>query len=88
MLNIFLNYGFISGALGGIFSQISSEDDIVREKAIKFLNYSVQLLLKEIFLPNPDIELFLFQEIKKAGCFLFNRSSNNLQCKGLDLCNM
>jgi len=53
-------------ALGGIFSQISSEDDLVREKAIKFLNYSVQLLSKEIFHANPDVESFLFQEVKKA----------------------
>ncbi|XP_065070517.1 apoptosis inhibitor 5-like [Rhopilema esculentum] len=54
------------GALGGIFSQIVSEDDVVREKAIKFLNYSVQLLLKEVFHPNPDMEMFLFEEIKKT----------------------
>eukprot|EP00112_Aurelia_sp_Birch-Aquarium-sp1_P025605 Seg859.11 transcript_id=Seg859.11/GoldUCD/mRNA.D3Y31 product="Apoptosis inhibitor 5" protein_id=Seg859.11/GoldUCD/D3Y31 len=54
------------GALGGIFSQIVNEDDIVREKAIKFLTYSVQLLLKEVFHPNPEIESYLFQEVKKA----------------------
>eukprot|EP00794_Sanderia_malayensis_P018134 gene18134-19944_t len=53
-------------ALGGIFSQIVNEDDIIREKAIKFLNYSVHLLVKDIFHPNPDIESFLYQEIKKA----------------------
>ena len=63
---------FVLGTLGGIFSQISSEDDIVREKAIKFLNHSAQLLLKEIFHPNPDVEMFLFQEIKKVSpvCFI------------------
>ena len=60
----------IAGTLGGIFSQIVSEDDVVREKAIKFLNYSVQLLLKEVFHPNPDMEMFLFEEIKKVYIYI------------------
>ena len=63
---------FVPGTLGGIFSQIVSEDDIVREKAIKFLTYSVQLLLKEVFHPNPEVESYLFQEIKKVCCICYS----------------
>ena len=59
-------FTFVLAALGGIFSQIISEDDIVREKAIKFLSYSVQTLLKDVFHPNAEIEMYLFQEIRKV----------------------
>ena len=61
----------VTVALSGIFSQIVGGDDIVREKAIKFLNYAVQILLKDVFNAKPEAETCLFDEVKKVRCQIF-----------------
>ena len=52
------------GALGGLFSQIASEDDIVRERAIKFMSTKMKTLPEEIF--TKEVEDVLITESKKV----------------------
>ncbi|KAK3729215.1 hypothetical protein QZH41_012253, partial [Actinostola sp. cb2023] len=54
------------GTIGGIFSQILSGEEHVREKAIKFLNTTVADCGKQTLHPLPETEQYLVEEIKKA----------------------
>jgi len=53
-----------SGTLGGIFSQILSGDDLVRERCIKFLTVKIKSLGHDII--TKDAEELLISECKKV----------------------
>jgi len=55
---------FFSGTLGGIFSQILSGDDLVRERCIKFLTVKIKSLGHDII--TKDAEELLISECKKV----------------------
>lgn len=57
------------GTLGGLFSQILQGEDIVRERAIKFLSTKLKTLAEEIL--TKEIEEFIFTESKKVSIFCF-----------------
>ncbi|XP_070568084.1 apoptosis inhibitor 5-like [Ptychodera flava] len=52
------------GTLGGLFSQILSGDETVREKAIKFMSTKMKTLPSETF--NKDVEDYLLQKAKEV----------------------
>lgn len=52
------------GCLGGLFSQILSGEDYVREKCIKFLTVKVRNVGKEVL--NKEAEEYMIAEIKKV----------------------
>lgn len=52
------------GCLAGLFSQILSGEDFVREKCIKFLTIKIRSIGKEVL--NREAEEFMIQEIKKV----------------------
>jgi hypothetical protein len=52
------------GTLGGIFSQILSGDDLVRERCIKFLTVKIKSLGHDIIIK--DAEDLLISECKKV----------------------
>lgn len=60
----------ISGTLGGLFSQILQGEDIVRERAIKFLSTKLKTLPEEVL--TKEVEEFILTESKKVSvttCF-------------------
>ncbi|XP_031572790.1 apoptosis inhibitor 5-like [Actinia tenebrosa] len=54
------------GTIGGIFSQILSGEEHVRDKAIKFLSSTVTQYGKQYLHPKEDTERYIVDEIKKA----------------------
>lgn len=52
------------GTLGGIFSQILSGDDLIRERCIKFLTVKIKALGHDII--TKDAEEHLISECKKV----------------------
>lgn len=58
------NFFLFSGTLGGIFSQILSGDDLVRERCIKFLTVKIKSLGHDII--TKDAEELLISECKKV----------------------
>ncbi|XP_018621090.1 apoptosis inhibitor 5 [Scleropages formosus] len=52
------------GTLGGLFTQILQGEDIVRERAIKFLSTKLKTLPEEVM--TKEVEDFIFTEIKKV----------------------
>jgi hypothetical protein len=63
---------FFSGTLSGIFSQILSGDDLIRERCIKFLTVKIKTLGHDVI--TKDAEEVLISECKKVLqvmiCFL------------------
>ena len=59
-----------AGTLGGLFSQILSGEDLVRERAIKFLNSRLKLGSSD---PLPkEVEEFIIEKTKEVGSSLFS----------------
>lgn len=54
-----------SGTLGGLFSQILQGEDIVRERAIKFLSTKLKTLPEEVM--TKEVEEFILTESKKVS---------------------
>ncbi|XP_017288325.1 apoptosis inhibitor 5 [Kryptolebias marmoratus] len=52
------------GTLGGLFSQILQGEDIVRERAIKFLSTKLKTLPEDVM--SKEVEEFVFAETKKV----------------------
>ncbi|KAK5901811.1 hypothetical protein CesoFtcFv8_007134 [Champsocephalus esox] len=52
------------GTLGGLFSQILQGEDIVRERAIKFLSTKLKTLTEEVM--TKEVEDYVFAETKKV----------------------
>lgn len=57
---------YITGTIGGIFSQILSGEEHVREKAIKFLSGAVTEHGKQYLHPKKETEEYLVEETKKV----------------------
>lgn len=55
----------LSGTLGGLFSQILQGEDIVRERAIKFLSTKLKTLPEEVL--TKEVEEFILAESKKVS---------------------
>lgn len=55
----------LSGTLGGLFSQILQGEDIVRERAIKFLSAKLKTLPEDVM--TKEVEDYIFAEAKKVG---------------------
>jgi hypothetical protein len=55
---------FFSGTLNGIFSQILSGDDLIRERCIKFLTVKIKSLGHDVI--TKDSEEVLISECKKV----------------------
>lgn len=55
----------LSGTLGGLFSQILQGEDIVRERAIKFLSGKLKTLPEDVM--TKEVEDYIFAETKKVG---------------------
>jgi len=59
-------------ALAGIFSQIMTEEDgvrevSIREKGIEYVSKSLMSMRHKLFLTNPENEKFLLEQIKKVS---------------------
>lgn len=54
----------LSGTLGGLFSQILQGEDIVRERAIKFLSVKLKTLPEDVM--TKEVEDYVFSETKKV----------------------
>lgn len=52
------------GTLGGLFSQILQGEDIVRERAIKFLSGKLKTLPEDVM--TKEVEDYVFAETKKV----------------------
>ncbi|KAG7456358.1 hypothetical protein MATL_G00251420 [Megalops atlanticus] len=52
------------GTLGGLFTQILQGEDIVRERAIKFLSTKMRVLPEDVM--TKEVEDYIFTEIKKV----------------------
>ncbi|CAL8323275.1 apoptosis inhibitor 5 [Gadus morhua] len=52
------------GTLGGLFSQILQGEDVVRERAIKFLSLKIKTLPEDVM--TKEVEDFVFAETKKV----------------------
>lgn len=61
---VFFCLFLFSGTLGGIFSQILSGDDLVRERCIKFLTVKIKSIGHDII--TKDAEELLISECKKV----------------------
>jgi hypothetical protein len=59
--NSVLILGFFSGTLIGLFSQIKTGGDEVRERAIKFLNLKIKTNSSDLL--NPEAEAVLLEQI-------------------------
>ena len=57
----------VSAVLQGIFSQIHGDDDVVREKAIKFLTLKLKALPEDAL--DKDSQDFVVTECKKVSFF-------------------
>lgn len=55
---------FFAGALNGLFSQILSGDDVIREKAVKFLAVKFKNIPSDLW--TVEIENYLMEESKKV----------------------
>lgn len=55
---------FFTGTLGGLFSQILQGEDIVRERAIKFLSTKLKTLPDEVL--TKEVEELILTESKKV----------------------
>lgn len=55
-----------TGTLGGLFSQILQGEDIVRERAIKFLSTKLKTLPDEVL--TKEVEELILTESKKVCC--------------------
>lgn len=53
------------GTLGGLFSQILQGEDIVRERAIKFLSTKLKTLTEDVM--TKEVEEYVFTETKKVS---------------------
>jgi hypothetical protein len=53
-----------SGTLGGLFSQILQGEDVVRERAIKFLSLKIKTLPEDVM--TKEVEDFVFRLIEKV----------------------
>ncbi|MEQ2218194.1 hypothetical protein XENOCAPTIV_030911, partial [Xenoophorus captivus] len=53
-----------TGTLGGLFSQILQGEDIVRERAIKFLSTKLKTLTEDVM--TKEVEEYVFAETKKV----------------------
>lgn len=51
--------------MGGLFTQIIQGEDIVRERAIKFLSTKLKALPEEVM--NKEVEEYIFVESKKVS---------------------
>ena len=57
-----------SGTLGGLFSQILQGEDVVRERAIKFLSLKIKTLPEDVM--TKEVQDYVFAETKKVRlCF-------------------
>ena len=54
----------VAGALSGLFSQILSGDDLIREKAVKFMAVKLKNLSQDVW--TADLESYFVQETKKV----------------------
>lgn len=54
----------VSATLGGLFSQILQGEDIVRERAIKFLSIKLKTLPEDTM--TKEVEDYVFTETKKV----------------------
>lgn len=52
------------GTLGGLFSQVLQGEDIVRERAIKFLATKLKTLPEDVM--TKEVEEYVFAETKKV----------------------
>ena len=55
---------FTKGALSGLFSQILSGDDVIREKAVKFLAVKLKNVPESLW--TTEIENYLLEESRKV----------------------
>ena len=53
------------GALSGLFGQILQGDEVVRERAIKFLSLKLKLLSEDML--TKEVEDYIVTECKKVG---------------------
>ena len=63
-IHLFLLFLFVSAVLQGLFSQIHGEDDVVREKAIKFLTMKLKSLPEDTL--DKDSQDLVVTECKKV----------------------
>lgn len=56
---------FFKGTLGGLFSQILQGEDIVRERAIKFLSTKLKMMPDDTM--TKEVEDYIFIETKKVS---------------------
>lgn len=61
---VFFSSRLSSGTLGGLFSQILQGEDIVRERAIKFLSTKLKTLPEDVM--TKEVEEYVFAETKKV----------------------
>lgn len=74
MLLFSLSMPFFKGTLGGLFSQILQGEDIVRERAIKFLSTKLKTMPDDTM--TKEVEDYIFTETKKVpGCLFFFREA-------------
>lgn len=65
----------MQGTLGGLFSQILHGEDIVRERAIKFLSTKIKTMPEDIM--TKEVEDHIFTETKKVSA---NKMSLSWYC--------
>lgn len=68
-----------AGTLGGLFSQILQGEDIVRERAIKFLSTKLKTLPDEVLTKEVE-ELILTESKKVSFCCLLVNFPNAQEC--------
>lgn len=56
------------GTLAGLFSQILQGDDVVRERAIKFLSTKLKTLPEDVM--TKEVDDYVFAETKKVRVFI------------------
>lgn len=64
LLSSFTLMSFFKGTLGGLFSQILQGEDIVRERAIKFLSTKLKMMPDDTM--TKEVEDYIFIETKKV----------------------
>lgn len=65
LLSSFTLVSFFKGTLGGLFSQILQGEDIVRERAIKFLSTKLKMMPDDTM--TKEVEDYIFVETKKVS---------------------
>jgi len=73
---------FFTGTLGGLFSQILQGEDVVRERAIKFLSTKLKTMPDDTM--TKEVEDYIFIETKKVS-FIFPLSTHTLPFRSLGL---